>query len=267
MKKCFTINPKRTREEFISYEELIKNNIYQAIEIFNPYRESIEQLNQYTSSVKELREKYPNLEIVLHLPHAVDNGLLLDEHLNKGSLKIMMQSADYAHQFGVKKLTLHLGHIDQNIDRSYYVDKIIPTLRELCDYVAGNNQVIMIENMPNPCELGYSPEELLEIIKRTNRDNLKFIFDTGHAHCSSYNDTDFLYLLKDYLYHIHYNDNDGSRDMHARLGSGNIDFEKHFKALKDINYSELHCMEVIYKTSDDLLLYASDLDRLNRYRL
>ena len=61
------------------------------------------------------------------------------------------------------------------------------------DYVKKNNQVIMIENMPSDMELGYSPSELLEIITKVNRSNLKFIFDTGHAHCSIYEDTSFLY--------------------------------------------------------------------------
>ena len=261
MRKCFTINPMRTKEEFKSFMTLLEDNTYQAIEIFNPFRQSLEQQKDYTDSVKEIKEKYPNTEIVLHLPHSKIDGLCLDEHLNIGSLQVMKDSADYAAQFGVKKLTLHLGLIDLSIDRHVYVDKVIPILQELCDFVSKNNQNIMIENMPGKHELGYSPDELYEIITRVDRKNLKFIFDTGHAHCSEYNDTDFLYKLKDYLFHIHYNDNDSTRDAHTRIGSGTIDFDKHFKALKDINYNQLHCMEVIYKDVNDLRTYAEDLKK------
>lgn len=265
MKKCFTINQMRKREEIVSFMKLLQDNIYQAIEIFYPYKETKEQYEQYTASIKEICETFKDIEIVLHLPHAYINGLCLDEHLENGSLQIMKDAADYAQMFGAKKLTLHLGAIDMTKVREYYVKKVIPILQELCDYVAKNNQFVMIENMPAPHELGYSPDELLEIITSVNRPNLKFIFDTGHAHCSKYNDTDFLYLLKDYLYHLHYSDNDGTRDAHGRIGSGNIDFIAHFKALKDIGYHELHCMEVIYKTADDLRSYATDLDQYEEY--
>ena len=261
MKKCFTINPMRTKEEFESYDCLFKNNIYQAIEIFYPYQQSISQLKDYTQSVYNIQNKYPNIEIVCHLPHAMYNGLCLDEHLNAGSLEIMMAAAKFASQFSAKKLTLHLGHINKEIDRQYYVDKVIPLLQTLCDYVKQFNQVVMIENMPCDNELGYSPEELLEIIQRVNRNNLKFIYDCGHAHVSTYDDVSYLYILKDYLYHLHYSDNDSSRDAHGKMGTGNIDFDKQFKVLKEINYNELHCMEVIYKTVDDLLLYVKDFNK------
>ncbi len=258
MKKCFTINPMRTREEFISYMKLLDDKLYQAIEIFYPYNQSNAQIEQYTSSVNEIKKLYPNVEMVLHLPHSIYNGLCLDKHLNAGSLEIMKAGAKYASSFGIKKLTLHLGQVDKNVDRSYFVKKIIPIVRDLCDYAKNFDQYVMIENMPADSELGYSPSELLEIIEGINRPNIKFIFDTGHAHVSCYDDQSYLYLLKDYLYHIHYSDNDGSRDAHARMGSGTIDFDKHFKALKDINYNELHCMEVIYKNDEDLRAYASD---------
>ena len=38
MRKCFTVNPNRTKEEIAAYEVLLKNNIYQGVEIFYPYK-------------------------------------------------------------------------------------------------------------------------------------------------------------------------------------------------------------------------------------
>ena len=154
MKKCFTINQMRKRENFIDYMRLLDNDIYQAIEIFYPYNQSQEQIKQYTNSVLEIHEKYPNVELVLHLPHSIFNGLCLDEHLNTGSKEIMMAGMKYASLFGIKKLTLHLGHIDKAIDRSSYYEKVSLILKELCDYASLFNQVIMIENMPGSNELG-----------------------------------------------------------------------------------------------------------------
>jgi sugar phosphate isomerase/epimerase len=115
--------------------------------------------------------------------------------------------------------------------------------------------------MPGDGEYGYSPSELLELFVKVNKENLKFIFDTGHAHVSEYDDVSYLYLLKDYLFHIHYSDNDGSRDAHARIGSGTIDFERHFEVLKEIKYNELHCMEIIHPKISDLEDYALDVKK------
>ena len=261
MKKCFTINQMRKKEEFIEYMKLLENDIYQAVELFYPYNQSIEQIKQYTNSVLEIIDKYPHIELVLHLPHGLYNGLCLDEHLNAGSKEIMMAGMKFASTFGVKKLTLHLGHIDKNVNREVYFDKLLPILTDLCDYAAKFNQVIMIENMPGDNEFGYSPEELLKIFKMVDKDNLKFIFDTGHAHVSKCDDFSYLYLLKDYLYHIHYSDNDGTKDAHARLYTGTYDFDTHFKILKEINYHELHCMEIIHHNTDELISFAMDVKK------
>ena len=259
MKKCFTINQMRKREEFLDYMKLLESNLYQGIEIFYPYNQSQEQIKQYTNSVLEIKEKFPNVELVLHLPHSIYNGLCLDEHLNTGSKEIMMGGMRYASIFGIKKLTLHLGHIDKEVDRKIYFNKLKPILEELCDYAAKFDQVIMIENMPASSEFGYSPKELKTLFELVNKDNLKFIFDTGHAHVSEYDDFSYLYLLKDYLYHLHYSDNDGTKDAHGRIHSGTYDFKKHFEVLKGINYNELHCMEIIHKCASDLVVIAEDV--------
>ncbi len=261
MKKCFTINQMRKREDFIYYMKLLDNNIYQAIEIFYPYNQSVEQIKQYTSSVLEIKNKYKNIEFVLHLPHGLYNGLCLDEHLALGSKEIMKAGMRYAATFGIKKLTLHLGHIDKNVDRQIYYEKLLPILSDLCDFGSQYNQVVMIENMPGDNEFGYSPEELLKLFKIVSKENLKFIFDTGHAHVSKYDDFSYLYLLKDYLYHIHYSDNDGSRDAHGRLYTGTYDFDKHFDILKEINYQELHCMEIIHHHPEELISIADDVKK------
>ncbi len=259
MKKCFTINQMRKRENFIDYMTLLDNNIYQAIEIFYPYNQSSEQITQYTNSVLEICMKYPNVEKVLHLPHGLYNGLCMDEHLSIGSKEIMMAGMRYASLFGIKKLTLHLGHIDKKVERSSYYSKIVLILMELCDYAAKFNQVIMIENMPGSNEFGYGPNELLTIFKMVNKENLKFIFDTGHAHVSEFDDFSYLYLLKDYLFHIHYSDNDGTKDAHTRIGTGDYDFKKHFEVLKEIGYNELHCMEILHQNAADLIEIANDV--------
>ena len=51
VKSCFTINQHRTTEEFKTYEELIKNGLFQGVEIFYPYDKTPEEQETYKQNV------------------------------------------------------------------------------------------------------------------------------------------------------------------------------------------------------------------------
>ena len=265
MKKCFTINCMRTKEDFASYDKLISEGLFQGVELFYPYNVSDEQKILYQEEVSKLTNKY-NLDVVLHLPHGGANNLVNNDYsLNENILKRMKDAMDFASIYNVKKLTLHLGCAFKECDRNKLLDKIIIALRDLCDYASKYQMNVMIENMPEFNELGYSVDEIKYLIEQTDRKNLKFILDTGHAHVSIYSIEDYIINLSKYLYHIHFSDNDGSCDQHKAIGLGNIDFNMVFENLKKIGYQELHCLEIIFKTSDDLRKYNQDIEKFNIY--
>lgn len=263
MKKCFTINPNRTIDEIRSYHPLFAGDIYQAIEIFYPYNLDQERIDLYTKGINELLTNFKNLEVVMHLPFGPNNNLCDLDNFNE-ILKIMKAGMDYSNQFGIKKLTLHLGVVNKSLDRSIYLNHINAVLIDLCSHAKKYGMFVMIENMPGIGELGYSPMEILEIIKSVNMNNLKFILDTGHANVSDYDIDEYLNLLKEYLMHLHLSDNSGVRDEHAKLGVGNIDFYAFVKILKKINYKELYCLEILFNTVDELKINAFALNQYDK---
>ena len=253
IKTCFTINQHRTTEEFKTYEELIKQGLFQGIEIFYPYDKTEEQIETYKQNVFNLM-KY-NVEVVLHLPHGFRSDLLNEEQYDI-ILQRFKDAIDFAKLFDVKKLTLHLGSFNNpSLGRKYFVNKSIETVKILADYCYPMN--LMIENMPGYNELGYSPDELKEIIETSNRDNVKLIFDFGHANVSEYKIEEYFQKLDKYLYHLHISDNNGLSDQHKPIGEGNINYKEMFKLLE--NYNELYCLEIIYKTDKDLIDYLKKL--------
>ena len=251
-KVCFTINQFRTDDEIKSYRSLIEDGLISGIEIFYPNEVSKEAFLMYTENIHLLKNM--GVEVVMHLPHGKKYDLCNIQESDR-VFKTMKDAIDYARQFDVKKFTLHLGYVADI--RENVISRMIPILQNLCDYAYPS--AIMIENMPGISELGYSPDEILMIIKKVERKNLKFIFDTGHAHVSEYTLTDYLTKLKPYLHHIHFNDNNGVRDEHRRIGEGTIDFTQVFAQLNE--YNELHCLEILYRTVDDIKLYYQDLSR------
>ncbi len=260
MRKCFTINCMRNNNDFDGYEKLLKENLYQGIELFFPYNVTDDQRKLYDTRVEKIiKEIKP--EVVLHLPHGHNNDLITETgDLNSLVINRMQNAIVYANRMGAKKLTLHLGFHPSNLTREKAIECVIEAVKVLCDIAYEYNSNIMIENMPGYNELGYSPDEILHIIQKANKSNLKFILDTGHAHCSKYELTEYVKKLSKYLYHMHFNDNDGTRDQHKRVNSGTIDFIKLFKELNNIKYNELHCMEVIFKEYTDLIEYEKDIN-------
>lgn len=266
MKKCFTINCMRTREDFIDYDQIITDKIFQGVELFYPYNVDDDQTKLYTEEVTKLVNNHQELEVVLHLPHGGSNNLVTKEYaINDVIIQRMKDAITYASQFRVKKLTLHLGSAYQNYscDRQKLIDKVIEALNILCDYAKQYEMNVMVENMPRDVELGYSVDELEYIFQNSKKDNLKFILDTGHAHVSSYEVTDYIIRLSKYLYHMHFSDNHGSTDEHKPINTGTIDFVKVFTELNKINYNELHCLEILFNKASDQVGYAKTIEEYN----
>jgi len=260
MKKCFTINTNRTTKEIESYYQLFYKGIYHAVEIFYPNNPLSDKHKLYTDNLKKLKNSFPSIEFVLHLPHGPANDLC-NEDILVDVLKIMKQAIDYAAIYGVKKLTLHLGYLKECVSRNNAITNIKIILRNLLDYCWQYQMVLMIENMPSELELGYSPEEIASIINDIGDKNLKFILDTGHAHLSDYSPVEYIEKLSKSLYHIHLNDNNGKKDEHIKLGKGTIDFHLIFQKLNNINYNGLYCLEILFDNVNDLIINACDLDK------
>jgi sugar phosphate isomerase/epimerase len=259
MKKCFTITALRTAEDFQGYQNLLREGTFSAIEIFFP--STVPEQNAYKLNVQKLLFPFPGLEVIMHLPFGKASDLCDWDHLPE-TISKMKAGMDFGAPFQVKKLTLHLGFVKKAIPREEYLARITETLKDLCDYAEKLGMTVMIENMPTEKELGYSPEEILDIIVRTGKPNLKFIFDIGHAHVASGLDLAYLSVLKDYLCHLHLSDNHGVSDEHRNLGFGTVDFLAFFSKLREIGYDQTFCLEILHKSEADLRSYAAEFDRL-----
>lgn len=263
IRKCFTVNPNRTKEEINSYEVLLEKGIYVGVEIFYPYQKSLEHIEMYKENIKRYL-KYPNVEMVCHLPYGKDNNLASLYNIDI-LLERFKSAIDFSNIFGIKKLTLHPGCLDGTVSREEGVRLASIHIKELCVYAKKYNMTIMLENLIGENELMRTVEEYFELKKLINEENLKFIFDAAHYHASKFCDNtfdiiQFLDQVKDDLYHLHISDNDGTKDMHARIGLGTIDYKAYFKALKEVGYNGLYSSEVLFNSVDELITTANDMD-------
>lgn len=183
-----------------------------------------------------------------------------------------------AASMGLKTLTIHCGldfvtasvpletHIARTKDA---LEKILPEA-EKCDVI------VAIENIWTP---NCHPDVLLDIKKDFPTDYLGLCYDSGHANlldknhvnCFNQAQNDWLKILKldevkwedkalekmlPHVVNCHLHDNDGSWDVHGRIGSGNIDW-KHIKSLL-MQAPKLKCIQSetpnasIRETCDDM---------------
>lgn len=264
IRKCFTVNPNRTKEEIADYERMLKENKYVGVEIFYPYRKTQEEIETYKNAIMTYLKYNP--EMVCHLPYGADSNLATYENLEE-VMSRMKKAMDFASLFGVKKLTLHPGSCDGTLERADAINLCAKNVKELCKYADQYGMTVMLENLIGTQELMRTPEEYFEIKEKVNEPNLKFIFDVAHFHASQFDNgdvqgiLDFVEKVKNDLYHLHISDNDGNRDMHARIGVGNIDFVSYFKKLDEVGYTGLFSSEVLYNDSADLEMTANDMEK------
>ncbi len=262
MKKCFTINPNRTKDEIKSYESLLKDNIYQGVEIFYPYQKNEEERNIFTNALKEY-QKY-DIEFICHLPYGITNNLASFIDLEEVMSRIE-QAIIWASQFNVKKLTLHPGSVNE-LSRIDSINVAAKNIKKICKIAAKYKMIVMLENLIGEQELMRTPNEYFELKEKINEPNLKFIFDVAHFHASIFDDGDainikaFIEDIKDDLCHLHICDNLGHSDTHSKIGSGNIDFEMYFKTLNEIGYDSTISSEVLFNTKDELIETAKSID-------
>jgi sugar phosphate isomerase/epimerase len=125
--------------------------------------------------------------------------------------------------------------------------------QELADYARQYNMTIAMENLLLPQENAHTALDLRDMILRCKRDNVRALFDCGHAHRVGADQGDFIRTLGNLVCHVHLNDNDGTCDLHQQIGEGTIDFDAVFVALREIGYQGALVMETSYRDSDDLL--------------
>lgn len=265
IRKCFTVNPNRTKNEIDDFERCLKNKIYSGCEFFYPYNKDEEHKKIYIESLKKYLMY--DCEFVCHLPYGKFNNLATNVNLDE-VLQRFYDAIDFASNLPTVKLTLHPGELDGTLSKEDAVELACKNIKKLCQYASKYNMIIMLENLIGVHELMKTPEEYFEMKKKIDEKNLKFIFDVAHYH-TSHQDNNyikdielFVESVKEDLLHLHISDNDGYSDMHAKIRKGNIDFKKYFKKLKEIDYNGLYSSEILFNTSDDLIENAKAFDNV-----
>jgi len=114
--------------------------------------------------------------------------------------------------------------------QSSWLKHSIDTFREVLDATARTGCIIAIENI-----FEEEPSTLLTLIEACNDPRIRHCFDVGHwnlFHAAAVGLEEWFASLGAHIAEVHIHDNSGTRDDHAPVGEGNIDFALYFQLLR-----------------------------------
>lgn len=263
--KCFTITTLRSSSQISLAEELlVKSGIYGGCELFYPYEVSDEVKNNYEVNIQRFL-KYPNFRIVLHLPYGPKNNIASYQNLDV-VMNRLRDAILFASKYHVEGVTLHPGELDGILSKEEAFNLSIKNTQILCDYAKQFNIIIMVENLIGSHEFCLTIKEMEKYLTMVNRENLGITLDCGHYHAADQKEelpkslVKYVEHFKDKIKHLHLHDNSGDRDEHGQIGTGTIDFDTYFKALKNIGYTGLYGSEVLFNDYSELLETSRKID-------
>ncbi|NYB52505.1 MAG: sugar phosphate isomerase/epimerase [Methanobacteriaceae archaeon] len=195
----------------------------------------------YDGIDQDILESY-QVKLTVHSPLSDINLASHNQTIRQSSIQEIKRSMDRAVEWDAEIVVVHPGSMPimgQRIEKKIY-EYNMESLSE-CNLYAQDCGVLMcVENMP--VIEGLLFQDLEELNSLLDGIDAYMTLDVGHAHNSGFKPQDMIQspLIK----HIHLSDNDGTWDHHNALGTGNIDFNSIFKALKKLKYRGVLVVEV-----------------------
>ncbi|KAJ50765.1 sugar phosphate isomerase/epimerase [Clostridium tetanomorphum] len=235
---------------YIGYAASIgEENIYKTIDFAKENNMNAVEINMNVPIYfpenfnKEERRKikdYAETNGVKLTMHAPEDITLLQLHssIRKAGLDRLKEIITFGIDIGVSRMTLHVGSAVcfTLVDRKSYMEEFYEKeykniLKESLQQLVHHTEdklMICVENS------GRFPKKIVqevleELLKTTN---LYLTWDIGHSYENKYNEVEFFIRNIDKIRTCHIHDNNGKSD-HQIIGTGNLDFNKHFNLMKD----------------------------------
>jgi sugar phosphate isomerase/epimerase len=162
-------------------------------------------------------------------PHSVISITERDKGKRIQAVDEIKRALEVAEFVPFRYLIQHLGTSGEEYSE-HKVEAAFSSLDELIVFGKQRGVDVLLENIPN--ELS-SAERLMHFLEVTHLD-LKFVFDTGHAHLKEGVATAYK-IMQDRIRSTHIHDNDGQKDIHLFpliAEGGTIDWKGGMKLLR-----------------------------------
>jgi sugar phosphate isomerase/epimerase len=180
------------------------------------------------------------------------------ESIRRAAVEELKRCAEAFGIIGAKWMNIHPDRNAPMHEKSFIIERNLQSLREINKTARDFGLGLMIENLPGHYNTVHQLAPLLDAMP-----DLGFHLDIGHANLIvEHNSADELInTFGPRLRHAHFHDNKGGdKDLHMPLGTGNIDFRRHIRALRKQGFDGTITLEV-FTPDKHYLSYSRDVLR------
>ena len=208
----------------------------------------------YSLNVQECQELMAKYDLNCHSLCGIFNesrDLTSGEEAGENAVKYLKDSIDFAEAVGAKVIIVVPSPVGRTAKPDGYsieelTENVVVHLREAADYAQEKGVKIAIEAI-NRYEtyLVNTLSKALDLAKRINHPAVGIMADLFHMNIEEASLADSLYMIRDYLLHVHIADN-----TREAAGMGSTDFKEVLRVLRNIGYKGSLTMEFMYRLAD-----------------
>lgn len=121
-------------------------------------------------------------------------------------------------------------------------DDYVDTVRAFCDICEDANVRYALE--PHPYRWMRNAASMMRLMDHVNSPALGMNFDPSHLFPMGEISEQVVYEVGSKIFHCHFSDNDGTSNVHWRVGKGKINWKGVLKALQDVDYDGVISIEL-----------------------
>ncbi|WP_428388961.1 sugar phosphate isomerase/epimerase family protein [Mucisphaera sp.] len=181
-----------------------------------------------TPGAKDLKRKVEDAGLVVDSLHG-RFGRDLDPSsasaaVRAETIRVAIADAAYMAELGGGFVVLHPSTTGETTDVVERRGRLVDFLNELAGPASDYGVRFVLENLPPEYPLGGDALDLVEVLRRVDREVFGLILDTGHANMAADVAGQFRLMMEEGLSAMHVHDNLGSLDNHLWPGEGSLDW-------------------------------------------
>lgn len=157
--------------------------------------------------------------------------------IRMAGIHYIQTSIELAARLGTSIISILSGHTLNNQSQDEGWELFADSLDQICYFAGHYDVLIAIEPADKfQTDLINTTHQALDMIEEVGCENCGVLFDTGYALIAKEKPATAILHLRDKLFHIHLNDNDGEQNESLIPGKGRFDFDTLITTLKTVHY-------------------------------
>jgi len=186
------------------------------------------RMEEFASMLKTKKASYS-----VHVPVWDVNLTNENSFLREAVLESYRQTIIFASMVEASHVVLHTGWCsDLHFSKDAARLRLRRYLLALHEFNAAYGRLLLVENVGSNATSLFTERQFIDFFDDLPED-IGCLVDIGHAFINGWNVETLLPSLGARLYALHLHDNDGTKDRHAPLGDGKIDWKKILSAASE----------------------------------